>query len=228
MKRPSTPFTPHALAVVLRPAVFGAATMAGLLGLGSGVALAQSQGAGASAIRALNGGTTPIIHASVKSRNAASANTAPVASAKPSLVATYGDWGAYLSQGAKSKICYALAQPKDRAPSSIKKDAAYIFISDRPGEGVHNEVSIIMGLPLKDGASGGRADLGATGFDLVAKGQNAFIKNAADEGQFVEALKRRGARLVIKTPTAKGAVVADTYSLNGIAQALDRIGKECR
>ena len=164
---------------------------------------------------------------SVKSRNAATKSTA-ASNGKPTLVATFGDWGTYVSQASKSKICYALAQPKARTPASLPKDSAYIFVSTRPGEGVRNEVSIIMGTPLKEGGAGGKADVGSTGFDLVAKGANAFIKNAAEEGQFVDALKKRGARLTIKYPALRGSLIADTYSMAGFAQALDRVAKECK
>lgn len=165
----------------------------------------------------------PILKASMKSRN----STAAATPTKPALVGTFGDWGVYVSQSAKSKICYALAQPKDRSPASLKRESAYVFISNRPGEGVRGEVSMIMGLPLKEGTEGGRAEIGNTKFELVAKGQNAFIKNAAEEGQFVDSLKRRGSRLTIRVASAKGQVATDTYSLAGLSPALDRVGKEC-
>ena len=185
---------------------------------------ALAQGRGASAVKVLAKDQS-VTKASVKSRNGGSPNTG--STGKPALVGTFGDWGVYVSQSARSKICYALAQPKDRTPASLKRDSAYVFISNRPGEGVRGEVSMIMGVALKDGAEGGRAEIGSAKYDLVAKGQNAFVKNAADESQFVDTLKRRGSRLVIKVPAAKGAPVTDTYSLAGIAQALDRVGKEC-
>ncbi len=118
------------------------------------------------------------------------------ASTKPTLVASYGDWGAYLAQG-KSKVCYALAQPKDRSPSSLKKDQAYIFISNRPAEHVRNEVSVIMGVPLKDGAAQARAEVGATSFELVTKGQNAWMKNAADEQRFLDVVKK-SSKMIVK------------------------------
>ena len=50
---------------------------------------------------------------------------------KPVLLETYHDWGAYMAQG-KEKTCYALASPKERAPSTLKRDPAYVFISNRP------------------------------------------------------------------------------------------------
>ena len=147
-------------------------------------------------------------------------------SSKPQLVGTYGDWGAYEAQGAKSKICYALAQPKERTPASLKRDQGYIFISTRPGEHVKNEVSVIMGLPLKEGSGDAKAEVGTTGSDLVTKGQNAWMKDSGQEGQLVGAMKKHG-RLVVKAPSSKGGVATDSYSLNGLGPALDRVAKDC-
>lgn len=140
-------------------------------------------------------------------------------------VGSYGDWGAFLAEGAKDKTCYALATPKERAPAALKRDPAYVFISNRPAEKVRNEVSIIMGFAVKDGADA-RADIGGANFNLVAKGANAWIKNPAEEAQFVEALKK-GSKLIVKAPSVKGNVTTDTYSLSGISQALDKVQKDC-
>ena len=142
---------------------------------------------------------------------------------KPVQVATFGDWGAYLAKG-KAKTCYALASPQDRKPEA-KHDAAYVFIADRPGEKVHNEVSIIMGFPMKE--AGAQAKVGNASFDLVAKGANAWIKNPGDEAKFVEALQH-GGKLVVKAPPVKGPVTTDTYSLAGLKPALERVSKDCK
>ena len=74
--------------------------------------------------------------------------------AKPELVGSYGDWSVFHSQSGKNKVCYALAQPKSRDPDDLKRDPGYAFISERPGEGVRNEVSLIMGFDV--GAPGAR------------------------------------------------------------------------
>jgi hypothetical protein len=93
---------------------------------------------------------------------------------------------------------------------------------------VREEISIIMGFPVKEGAAA-RAEIGGgsgSGFDLVAKGTNAWIKNQAEEPQFVEALKK-GSKLTVKAPSLKGHVTTDSYSLAGLSQALERVEKEC-
>ena len=145
---------------------------------------------------------------------------------KPDLVATTGDWSVYVSKGDKNRTCYALAQPKDRLPAALKRDPAYIFISTRPGENLKNEVSIIMGFAVKDG-SVTPAEIGDESFDMLGKGSNAWVKNPAEEPKFVAAL-RKGSKLVIKMPSAKGNVTTDHYSLSGLGQALDRVAKECQ
>ncbi|MCI0598886.1 MAG: hypothetical protein L0Y50_09045 [Beijerinckiaceae bacterium] len=143
---------------------------------------------------------------------------------KPSQLAIYGDWGVYFAKGEKSKTCYALAMPKDRAPSGLNRDPAYVFISNRPGENVRREISVIMGFPLKE--DGARAEVAGSSFALIAKGANAWIKNNAEEARFVEALKK-GSKLIVKASSIKGNVTTDSYSLAGLAQALERIEKEC-
>jgi invasion protein IalB len=157
---------------------------------------------------------------------------------KPSLVASYGDWGVYQTQAAKGRVCYTLAQPKERAPADLKRDPAYAFISDRPGEGVRHEISFIMGFdvasssadapdPKKKGADkAAMATVGDQTFELLAKTSNLWVKNPAKEGQLVDEM-RKGAKLQVKAASKKGNMTLDTYSLVGFSQALDRVQKDC-
>lgn len=146
------------------------------------------------------------------------------AEGKPAQIGLYGDWGVYSAEGKKSKTCYALATPKDRVPPGLNRDPAYIFIASRPGENVREEISIIMGFPLKE--DGARAEVSGSSFPLIAKGSNAWMKNVADEPHFVEALKK-GSKLLVKAASVKGKVTTDSYPLAGISQALERLEKEC-
>jgi hypothetical protein len=162
---------------------------------------------------------------------------------KPLLVVKFGDWGVYHTQAAKGPVCYTLAQPKDRAPADLKRDAAYAFISDRPGEGVRNEVSFIMGFDVADAAAvaadpkkadskkkpvdtQATATVGDQSFDLLAKTSNLWVKNAAQEGQLIDQM-RKAAKLQVKAASKKGNVTTDTYSLAGFSQALERVQKDC-
>jgi invasion protein IalB len=179
------------------------------------------------------------------------------AAGKPALVASYGDWSVFRSSSGKSRICYTLAQPKTRDPEDVKRDPAYAFISERPAEGVRNEVSFIMGFEV-GGAAGASdakdkkhadskekkdkaeakskkdkaasvaptATIGEADFELLPKGSDLWVKNAAKESQLIEEM-RKGAELKIKAASKKGGVTEDTYSLTGFSQAIDRALKDC-
>jgi invasion protein IalB len=173
---------------------------------------------------------------------------------KPALVATFGDWNVFVGEAGKGKICYTLAQPKSREPASLTRDPGYAFISDRPAEGVRNEVSFIMGFDVAGGADATEAKLDPkpgekpasksdaksktpagpapvalvdeASFEMLPKGANLWVKNAAKEPALITEM-RKGAKLVIKAASLRGHQSIDTYSLTGFAQALDRVQKEC-
>jgi hypothetical protein len=181
---------------------------------------------------------TPTCGALAKQKKPAADDTSDDAAAKPDKgkkekssdsktlrLGTFGEWGAYQSQG-KSKTCYALAKPKSREPKAVSRDPAYVFISTRPAENVKNEISIIMGFPMKDGSEA-TAEIGSTSFSLLAKGANAWVKNPAEESQFIGAMKK-GSKLVVIAASLKGKTTTDTYVLNGLGQALDKVHKECQ
>jgi invasion protein IalB len=53
------------------------------------------------------------------------------------------------------------------------------------------------------------------------------VKNAAEEAQMVEAM-RKGADMVIKSVSTHNTKTTDTYSLKGIADALEKVAAECK
>jgi hypothetical protein len=83
----------------------------------------------------------------------------------------------------------------------------------------------MLGFPLRE--NGSTAEIGDTKFDLITKGNNAWLRNAAEEGRFVEAM-RRGSTLTIKAYSTRSNLTTDTYSLSGVSAALDRVQRECR
>jgi hypothetical protein len=131
-----------------------------------------------------------------------------------------------VSQNPRTKICYALSQPKDRQPNNLKRDPGYFFVATRPGENVRNEVSIIVGFPTKEGVDA-TAQIGDVSFALYTRQESAWVRNIAEEARLVDAL-RKGKDAIVKSTSTRGNVTTDRYSLSGIAQALDRVAQECR
>ena len=57
--------------------------------------------------------------AATKAAKPAPKSGAKEEAAKPSLVATFGDWNVFVGEVGKGRICYTLAQPKSREPASL-------------------------------------------------------------------------------------------------------------
>lgn len=150
----------------------------------------------------------------------------PAAAAAPALLAQYGDWGVYVSETPKTKICYALSQPKDRKPAGLKRDPAYFFVSTRPGENIRNEASAVVGFPLKEDSEA-TLDIGGAKFEFYTKSDGAWIRNAAEEARLIEAM-RKGRDFTLKSTSTRSNDTIDHYSLSGVSQALDRVAQECK
>jgi invasion protein IalB len=144
------------------------------------------------------------------------------------LLGRFGDWGAYRASPGGKKICFALSKPTSAAtePAGRNRDPSYAFVSTRPSEKVKNEISVIVGYPQKPG-NDATAAIGSATYLMYTQNDGAWVKNAAEEAQMVDAM-RKGADMVVKSESARGTKTTDTYSLKGIAQALDRVADECK
>ncbi|MBR1172217.1 invasion associated locus B family protein [Bradyrhizobium sp. DASA03005] len=148
--------------------------------------------------------------------------------AEPTLIGQFGTWGAYSATPNGKKVCFALAKPSSSKtnPPNRPRDPAYAFVSTRPAEKVNNEVSVMIGYALKPGSES-TVEVGGASFAMYTQGDGLWIKNAAEEERMVEAM-RKSADLVVKGVSAKGTETTDTFSLKGLAQALDKIAQDCR
>jgi hypothetical protein len=153
---------------------------------------------------------------------------APEGGGQPTLLAQFGEWGAYTANSAGKKICYALAKPSSSAtePANRPRDPAYTFVSTRPTENVRNEISIVMGYPAKPGSEA-TVDIGSAKYAMYTQGDGAWIKNAAEEARMVDTM-RKGSDMIVTGESGRGTKSTDRYSLKGLGQALDRVAQECR
>jgi invasion protein IalB len=165
-----------------------------------------------------------------KPRPAAAAPAAAAATggAKPTLLGQYGEWGAYAANPGSKKVCFAIAKPTSAqtTPPNRPRNPIYMFVSTRPADKVTNEVSIIAGYPFKPGVEASIA-VGSTSFALYTQQDGAWIKNATEEAQLIDAM-RQGQTAVVKGESSKGTQSTDTYSLKGLSQALERTAQDCK
>jgi hypothetical protein len=148
--------------------------------------------------------------------------------AQPQLLGQFGDWGAYAATPGGRKVCFALAKPSSAqtSPPNRPRNPMYFFVTTRPAENVRNEVSTLVGYPLKPN-SDATAEVGGNSFVMYTQNDGAWIKNVAEEARMIEAM-RKGPDMVIKGISARGTQSTDTYSLKGLSQALDRMAQDCR
>jgi Invasion associated locus B (IalB) protein len=151
-----------------------------------------------------------------------------VGEVQPTLLGQYGDWGAYYASPGGKKICFAIAKPKSTQtnPAGRKRDPIWLFVSDRPAENVHNEVSVIIGYPFKS-PSDATAEIGSAKFAMYTLNDGAWIKNVAEEARMIEAM-RKGSDLTVKGMSGHGTESTDQYALKGLSQAMDKAEQECK
>ena len=141
------------------------------------------------------------------------------------LLEKFKDWSAYASAGAP-KVCFAVAKPKDSNPKKgIKRGPIFFYISRWPADNVVNEVSVKMGYPFGPGAKV-TATVGTAKFELFTKDEGAFVEKPDMETKLVEAMKG-AASMKLEGKSQRGTATSDTYSLDGLNDALDRAAKEC-
>jgi Invasion associated locus B (IalB) protein len=156
------------------------------------------------------------------------AAAAVAGSPEPTLIGQFGTWGAYSATPNGKRVCFALAKPSSSKtnPPNRPRDPAYAFVSTRPAEKVTNEVSVMIGYTLKPGSES-TLEVGGGSYAMYTQGDGLWIKNAAEEERMVDAM-RKAADVTVKGVSAKGTETIDTFSMKGLAQALDKLAQDCR
>jgi Invasion associated locus B (IalB) protein len=194
--------------------------------VGGGAHLAQAQSAAPKASKGAAAKPAPSKPEAAKPE--AKPTAAVAGNAEPTLIGQFGTWGAYTATPKGKKICFALAKPSSSktSPPNRPRDPAYAFVSTRPAEKVNNEVSIMIGYMLKPGSES-TLEVGGASYAMYTQGDGLWIKNAAEEERMVDAM-RKASDAVVKGVSAKGTETTDTFSLKGLAQALDKLAQDCK
>jgi hypothetical protein len=153
----------------------------------------------------------------------------PAMAADPVELGVFKTWTAMSATGAEGKVCYALASPTAMLPKKTPRDKVYVLISVWPGLGRRDEVEVVPGYLYKDNEPvfvqvGNRR----TEFFSRNEGKSgsAWAKNVEDEKALVAAM-RGGSTMTVTGVSKKGTKTTDTYSLSGIAGAIERAHREC-
>jgi invasion protein IalB len=146
----------------------------------------------------------------------------------PRALGQFGDWGVFASGKANQRSCYALARPaaSQTNPPNRPRDPIYLFVTNRPGDNVRNEVSVVFGYSHRENTDA-TLEIGSARFPIQTDRDGGWIKNAADAGRLLEAM-RGGQEAVLRGVSGRGTQTTDRFSLRGLSQALERAEQECR
>lgn len=156
---------------------------------------------------------------------------AMIASADPATSATvlntYNGWTLY-SEASTQKICFLAGSPTATVPTDIQREAALMYVSAWPKDGVKAEVSIKLGFPAKKSSETVISIKGQTAatFKLFVKDDRAFVQDTTQELKLLDAMKK-GSTLTVQAISDRGITVTDTYSLQGLTSALQALGSGC-
>lgn len=144
------------------------------------------------------------------------------------LVAQYGDWGVYSAAPNGKKVCFALTRIAKSSANQRNqtKDVSYIFISNRPADGVKNEFSMITDRNFSSD-SDAVVEIGGTSYAMYAKNKQVWVRGLADESRLIDAM-RHNATVSFKGGTVGGARPTDDFSMKGFSDALERAAQECK
>jgi hypothetical protein len=140
---------------------------------------------------------------------------APLA-ARESL-GVYEQWGAF--KDARPARCYAIAKAQN-TPAAPSYPPAYASISHWPERNVRGALHIVLSREVSE-KDRVRLVVGDKRFELLAKGRNAWARDARDEAAIVAAM-RAASRMRVS-----GAGFTDRYTLAGAASAIDAATVGC-
>ncbi len=137
----------------------------------------------------------------------------------------HGSWVSFTDRADGREPCFIAASPLAREPRGPRRDPAFAYVTLLPSHGIAGEISFKLGFPLRHGSQVVVA-IGVAQIKLFVLGERAFVVTREEETRMLEAM-RKGSRMVVTAISDRGAVTRDSYSLAGMAQALQAATAAC-
>ena len=146
----------------------------------------------------------------------------PAAAQSVQALGEFRDWNAYSAADGTGQVCFAMSKPTDVSPAVDGYTQAYLYLTNRPTEGVSNEVNLVAGFNF---APDQPATLTVSGksFALFTQRDAAWLLDSTQNDDLAGAL-RAGSTVTIEGTSEKGILVTETFSLSGATAASRAIG----
>jgi hypothetical protein len=140
------------------------------------------------------------------------------------LIGDYRDWSAYSASEGAGALCFAMSKPKEVTPTPDGYTEAYLYLTNRPGEGISNEFNLVAGFAFAPDSQA-TVSVGGQTFELFTENDAAWLLDPALGDSLAGAI-RAGSTLTIDGTSDRGIKVTQVFSLSG-ATAASRAIESC-
>lgn len=151
---------------------------------------------------------------------------APAFAASAKLEAVFKDWSVYSKKEGSDRICYALAKPNTKTPSSVNHGDIYFMVANWKSGAAKEQPSLLTGYPLKIEVPPS-ARVGSAKTPMYTAQNEAFVESAKDEQKLVSSM-RKGANMRVDAMSTRGTQTSYEFSLSGITAALKKARSVCQ
>jgi hypothetical protein len=141
------------------------------------------------------------------------------------LLGDHRAWSSYAANDETGAVCFAMTKPESVTPTPDGYSQAYIYITNRPAEGISDEFNLVAGFQFQP-ESLATVSIGGQTFNLFTQGDSAWLDDAGQSDALASAI-RAGSSMVVEGTTAAGIKVTQSYSLSGATAAQQSIDAEC-
>ncbi len=113
---------------------------------------------------------------------------APATTANAKLEGVFSDWTVHSKTDGGDKICFALAKPKSKTPSTVDHGDIYFMVANWKSGAAKEQPSLITGYMLKAQIPPS-ARIGRAKIPMFADKNEAFVENDADEKKLVRSMR---------------------------------------
>ena len=146
----------------------------------------------------------------------------PAAAQSVQALGEFRDWAAYSAADGTGQVCFAMSKPSGVSPAVDGYTQAYLYLTNRPAEGVSNELNLVAGFNFAPDQPA-TLTVGGKSFDLFTQRDAAWLLDASQNDDLAGAL-RAGSTVTIEGTSEKGILVKETFSLSGATAASRAIG----
>ena len=142
------------------------------------------------------------------------------------VLGTFKDWEVHSFQESGAKVCNMFTRPTESEGDYSQRGDVYLFVTNRPADGVKDEFSIQIGYSFKTEAPA-YAIIGGRKFELFTQGDFAWLHEDKNQKALIRAM-RGGSKITVEGISGRGTKTTDVFSLSGFSAAHNMISSACK